>query len=232
MLCGHLIGGKSYPNYKYFFVFCIVSGVIMFLHKPDGKHHDNDESYVGLALVGFSLLMNGGMAGCQEKMRAMSRPTSLNLMLFLNSWSSCFALIAVVTSGEIRPFFAFCAKNPEILILIASILIVGGCGQLFTTTMVTSYGVVPCCIVLTIRKFFNVLFSVLCLGNKKLTMQQWIAAGLIFTSLFADAMLSGKSTKCDKSESESETNTQCVKEIIEKNKLVKSMNDKKISLPV
>lgn len=188
MIFGFWVGGKTYAIRKYFFVLLIVTGAIMFLYKPVTASLKGS-SHWGFVLVGISLLMNGCMAGVQEKMRSVVRPSPLNLMLFLNSWSSIFMIVLVLASGELKGFVTFCIEHPEIVVQISLILVVGGCGQLFTCTMITNYGVVPCCLVLTVRKFFNVLFSALYYGNA-LTLQQWLATALIFTSLLADSVLS------------------------------------------
>lgn len=189
MIFGSWVGGKSYALHKYIFVVLIVSGAIMFFYKPgpDSK----DESTLGYVLVGISLLMNGFTAGVQEKMRSQSRPTPLNLMFFMNSWSSAFLIVGVIVSNEFRGFVEFSTKHPEILVNIGAILIVGGFGQIFTCSMITSFGVVPCCIVLTVRKIFNVLFSVIYFGNA-LSTQQWVATAIIFAVLLLDTILSFK----------------------------------------
>jgi len=210
MIFGFWVGGKSYPIHKYFLVLLIVSGAIMFLYKPDQS--SPEESSLGYALVGVSLLMNGFTAGVQEKMRSIARPSPLNLMLFLNSWSSAFIIIAVLASGDFIGFFEFCRKHPDILIPISLILLVGGCGQFFTCTMITNYGVVPCCLVLTIRKFFNVAFSVLYFGNV-LSIRQWSATALIFASLLADTVLSFNFSKSDKSAVKNSKNIICLEQI-------------------
>lgn len=194
MIFGYWVGGKSYSIHKYIFVVLIVSGAILFLYKPD--HKSNNDSNIGYIFVGISLLMNGGTAGVQEKMRALSRPSSLNLMLFLNSWSSLFLIVGVAVSGELIGFIEFCRNHPDFLVHTGLILIVGGCGQFFTCTMITHYGVVPCCLVLTLRKFFNVLFSVLYYGNV-LAVHQWLATALIFTSVVGDVALSATFPRSD-----------------------------------
>lgn len=194
MLFGCCVGGKSYAWHKYLFVVLIVSGAIMFFYKPG--LNSKDESIIGYVLVGISLLMNGFTAGVQEKMRSHARPSPLNLMLFINSWSSAFLVGAVIVSNEFRGFIEFGTKHPDVLINIGAILIVGGFGQIFTCSMITSFGVVPCCIVLTVRKFFNVLFSVIYFGNA-LSSQQWVATALIFTTLLLDTFLSLKLKKAD-----------------------------------
>lgn len=194
MLFGCCVGGKSYAFHKYVFVMLIVCGAIMFFYKPE--FNSEDEPALGYILVGISLLMNGFTAGVQEKMRSVSRPSSLNLMLFINSWSSAFLIVGVIVSNEFRGFIEFSTKHPEILINIGAILIVGGFGQICTCSMITCYGVVPCCIVLTVRKFFNVLFSVLYFGNT-LSVQQWMATALIFTTLLLDTLFSLRLKKKD-----------------------------------
>lgn len=206
MIFGFWVGGKSYAIHKYIFVMFIVCGAVLFLYKPDQK--SNEESNLGYMLVGISLVMNGCTAGVQEKMRAVARPTSLNLMFYLNAWSSAFLIVGVMFSGELNGFIEFCQNHPEILIQIALILMVGGCGQFFTCTMITNYGVVPCCLVLTIRKFFNVLFSVLYFGNV-LSIRQWLATSLIFTSLLADAVLSVRCSKNNKTVAECSNRLDC-----------------------
>lgn len=194
MMFGFWVGGKTYALQKYILVLLIVSGAIMFLYKPD--QNSNEESNLGFILLGVSLLMNGFTAGVQEKMRSTARPTPLNLMLFLNSWSSCLVIVGVIASGELRGFVEFCTKHPETIWQILLILAVGGCGQFFTCTMITNYGVVPCCLVLTVRKFFNVLFSGLYYGNT-LSTRQWLATAVIFTSLLIDAIISSRCSKSD-----------------------------------
>lgn len=195
MFFGCVIGGKSYPLRKYLMVLLVVTGAIIFLYKPNIFESDNS-IVIGYALVGFSLLMNGCSAGVQEKMRSVARPTAMNLMLFINTWSSLFLIIAVIVSGEFPGFLTFCGNHQKMIGIIALACLVGGLGQIFTNSMITNFGVVPCCIVLTIRKFFNVLFSVLYYGHQ-LDIRQWLAIALIFTSLTADAVFSFKPGKND-----------------------------------
>lgn len=200
MIFGCLIGGKSYALRKYLMVSLVVTGAVIFLYKPN-LFTNEGSTIVGYILVGFSLLMNGCAAGVQEKMRSVARPTPLNLMFFINSWSSLFLIVGVAASGEFPGFLEFCRKFPVIIYRIAIICFVGGLGQLFTTTMITNFGVVPCCLVLTVRKFFNVLFSVLYYGHV-LNIRQWLAIILIFASLTADAILSFQPGKNDKNKTD------------------------------
>lgn len=203
MIFGCLVGGKTYAIRKYFLILAIASGAIMFVYKPDQIL--SKDSIVGLALVGVSLLMNGCMAGAQEKMRAVSRPTPLNLMLFLNTYGSILAIVGVIGSGEVKDFIEFCSTHPEILVQLGLIFSVGGLGQYFVCMIVTSFGVVPCSIVLMLRRFFNILFSILYFGHS-LSIRQWLATALIFASLMADLVVGLKFEKGDKNQRECKAN--------------------------
>jgi solute carrier family 35 (UDP-galactose transporter), member B1 len=187
MLGGFLVGGKSYASHKYFFVLLIVCGAIMFVYKAD--EGGSEDSNIGYALIAVSLLLNGGTAGVQEKMRSVKRPSALHLMLFMNMWSSIFLTVL--------RFIEFCSKHPEVLIQIGLVLAVGSCGQLFLSALIVNFGVVACCLVMTVRKFFSVLFSVLFYGNA-LSIRQGIATTIIFVSLLADALLSARLSRDDK----------------------------------
>jgi solute carrier family 35 (UDP-galactose transporter), member B1 len=195
MLGGFLVGGKSYASHKYFFVLLIVCGAIMFVYKAD--EGGSEDSNIGYALIAVSLLLNGGTAGVQEKMRSVKRPSALHLMLFMNMWSSIFLTFYVAVSGESLRFIEFCSKHPEVLIQIGLVLAVGSCGQLFLSALIVNFGVVACCLVMTVRKFFSVLFSVLFYGNA-LSIRQGIATTIIFVSLLADALLSARLSRDDK----------------------------------
>ena len=58
----------------------------------------------------------------------------------------------------------------------------GAIGQLFIFFTIRRFGSLVTTIVTTTRKFFNILLSVLWLGNPLLT-QQWMAVAMVFSGL-------------------------------------------------
>lgn len=61
MILGVLLGRKKYPLRKYFFVFLIVLGIILFMYKDQVKKSDGDSQGIGIGevLLLLSLTMDG-----------------------------------------------------------------------------------------------------------------------------------------------------------------------------
>lgn len=190
MILGVLIGRKSYSVQKYFFIFIIVVGVVLFMYKEGKINPNNENAGLGEILLFLSLSMDGLTGAIQERLRAASRPSAQHMMLSMNFWSSIILGFAILVTGEGREFLAFAAKHPELLTHLILLSLAGAFGQLFIFMMVSGYGPLPCSIVTTTRKFFTVLFSVLFFRNP-ISGRQWIGTALVFTGLFAD-MIYGK----------------------------------------
>ncbi|XP_068633275.1 solute carrier family 35 member B1 homolog [Battus philenor] len=195
MILGVLIGSKTYPVKKYFFVFLIVVGVALFMYKDHEKNISKDSQGIGVGeiLLLLSLTMDGLTGAVQERIKSESSPTAYAMMLNTNWWSTIISLIGVLVTGEIFKFITFVAQYPEMLLYLSGFVLMGALGQLFIFYMVAEFGPLPCSVVTTTRKFFTVLTSVIVFGNVLLT-RQWIGAILVFSGLFLDIIYSkGKS---------------------------------------
>ncbi|KAF7283476.1 hypothetical protein GWI33_000559 [Rhynchophorus ferrugineus] len=138
--------------------------------------------------------MDGLTGAVQERIRAESKPTGIQMMKVVNGWSTLFLLILIVLSGEIFKFVEFANKFPAVYYNIFALSIMSAIGQLFLYSMVSEFGPLVVSIVTTTRKFFTVLGSVIIFGNT-LTMTQWFGAVLVFSALFLDAYYAKKPTK-------------------------------------
>lgn len=191
MLLGVMIGRKSYTSMKYFIVLMIVIGVGLFIYKGRVSNEKVDEFSSGIYLIGFSLLMDGMTGAMQDRMRASVKPTSMHIMLYINAWSAGILITVMAVTGEGRDFIDFALRHPAIVWQMTALVVVGTVGQVFISIMISNFGSLPLSIVTTTRKFFTVFVSVLIFGNS-LTVQQWIATGIIFTALFLDACFGKK----------------------------------------
>jgi solute carrier family 35 (UDP-galactose transporter), member B1 len=199
LIIGVLLAHKRYTIQKYFFVLMIVVGVCVFVYnEKDSKKGAESNSYVGLVLIGISLLADGVLGAIEDRMRAATRPSALNFMFSLNLYGAVLLAVVSVAYGETRGFFEFVLKYPDVLWKIGSSALVGSCGQIFIFMMVSEFGPLPCSIVTTTRKLFTVLISVIFMGNP-LSGRQQIATVIVFAALFADAFL-GKKQLCGKPE--------------------------------
>lgn len=188
MIFGYLLGRKTYSLQKIVFVLLIVAGVILFIYKNKYDEKDGEDPLLGNSLIAISLLMDGFEGASQDRMRQASKPTALNLMYYLNFWSSGILLIGILAFGETSKFIDFVSRYPEILQFFGLSVLVGAVGQYFRSLLIADFGPLPFSIASTVRKFFSVLFSVVLFGNS-LSLRQICAAGLIFGVLFLDAIL-------------------------------------------
>lgn len=191
MILGAILAQKRYTIQKYFFVILIVVGVSLFIYKDKKAKPGEENSILGLVLVAMSLLADGVLGGIEDRVRAKTNPSALNIMFALNFWSSVMLLVAVFATKEIFHFYDFVEKYPEIIMRISVSTLVGSLGQIFIFLMIAGFGALPCSIATTTRKFFNVLISVFWFGNA-LSKRQWIATVIVFSALLADALFGKK----------------------------------------
>lgn len=218
MILGVLIAHKVYRPQKYIFVVFIIFGVIMFSFKPDHQTADNENILFGNALIGVSLLMDGILGALQDRMRFISKPSTLNLMLYMNAWSSLYLILPLIITREGIDFINFCLIHPQILIDLSIVVAVGTIGQFFVAQMISNFGALPLSLVMTVRKFMTVFLSVIIFGNE-LSILQWTATAIIFLSLIGDAMFQGKPSKSNENSQTTDVsdNSQTIEKDIKSN---------------
>ncbi|XP_022203580.1 solute carrier family 35 member B1 homolog [Nilaparvata lugens] len=188
MILGVLLGNKSYPAQKYFFVLLVVLGVALFMFK-DGKQSKDSESGFGFGevLLGLSLIMDGLTGAIQERMRAEYKTKSLHMMSSMNKWSVIFLGVCIIYTGELMEFISFVSRHQSVIWELITFSIASAQGQMFIFLMIEHFGPLPCSIVTTTRKLFTVLFSILLFGNV-ITSRQWLATFIVFSGLFLDTL--------------------------------------------
>lgn len=90
-------------------------------------------------------------------------------------------------SGVGRELLAFCARHPDASRDILLFCVCGAVGQLFIFFTIKRFGALVNTLICTTRKFFNILFSVLLVGNPLLP-TQWVAVALVFGGLIASSV--------------------------------------------
>nr|ACO11738.1 Solute carrier family 35 member B1 [Caligus rogercresseyi] len=199
MILGVLLGGKSYPLRKYFFILLVVIGISLFMYKDSGaaKGKSEDASAfslgIGELLLIFSLICDGLTGAIQERLKSNFRTSSTNMMTYMNLWSVVYSGALILYTGELGGFISFVGRHPDFLPQLLSFCLASALGQLFIYICVADFGPLPCSIITTTRKFFTVLGSVLFFGNA-LIGRQWLGTAFVFVGLILDGIF-GKSTK-------------------------------------
>lgn len=215
MILGFLIAGKRYSLRKVIFVLTIVFGVGLFIFKDQYEEKDGEDPLLGSALVLLSLVFEGLSAVFGDRMRAAAKPTSLNFMHNLFLWNAVYDLVGVIAFGEIPKFIEFVSRHPDIIKYFVTILCAGVIGQMFSTSMLVNFGALSWSLTVTIRKFFSVILSVIIYKNP-LSQRQWIAAVLIFGTLFVDSIWNRKVETAEKLETVKIADQTCISENEEK----------------
>ncbi|KAJ8951874.1 hypothetical protein NQ318_019850 [Aromia moschata] len=196
MILGVLLGRKSYAFRKYVFVFMIVIGIVMFMLKEKAATATAQESPLGVGelLLVLSLLMDGLTGAIQERIRAESKPSGLEMMYCGNVWSTLFLAVTILVTGEYAKFYEFARYYPFVIYNLLLLGVMSSIGQLFLYSMVSEFGPLVVSVVTTTRKFFTVLGSVIIFGNA-LSPRQWVGAVVVFAALFLDAFYSKSAPK-------------------------------------
>lgn len=194
MILGVFVLRKKYPLAKYLCVLLIVSGVALFLYKPNKSVTSTESAFgFGEILLLLSLTMDGLTGVAQDHMRSLFQTSANHMMLNINMWSTLVLGLGVLWTGEVWDFLSFTDRHPSIFWNILLFGITSALGQTFIFMTVVYFGPLTCSIVTTTRKFFTILGSVLLFGNVLNTMQ-WVGTILVFLGLGFDAKF-GKTPK-------------------------------------
>ncbi|KAG7256449.1 hypothetical protein CRUP_024529 [Coryphaenoides rupestris] len=117
MILGVTILRKKYPLAKYLCVLLIVSGVALFLYKPNkagGAAADDHLFGFGEILLLMSLTMDGLTGVAQDHMRTRFQTSAYHMMLNINLWSTLVLGIVVLWTGEIWEFLSFTERHSSL----------------------------------------------------------------------------------------------------------------------
>lgn len=194
MIFGILIAKKNYSLSKYVNMILITASITIFSldgmsHKSKNVEHENQ--MLGNILLVLSLFFDGITNGLQDKMNQdkHKKPTSDELMYYMNSWATIYLGIALVIQGEIFPAYKFFMEYKEafvdVILLAASMC----AGQFFIFWCISDFGNLVSTLLTTTRKFFTIILSVIWYGHK-ITPIQWGSVSIVFFSLLFDSYMS------------------------------------------
>nr|XP_012151550.1 PREDICTED: solute carrier family 35 member B1 isoform X2 [Megachile rotundata] len=127
MILGVLLGSKVYPVRKYFFVFLVVIGIVLFMYKdvsPSKKQAESQTGF-GVLLLLLSLTMDGLISAVQERMKAEHSTKSGHMMLNMNAgaFGQYFIFLTVTEFGPLP--CSIITTTRKFFTVLGSILIFG-----------------------------------------------------------------------------------------------------------
>jgi UDP-galactose transporter B1 len=191
MAGGIILGGKSYKPSEYLQVFLITLGVCVFNFGGKSKKGGGDSTY-GLALIGFSLVMDAVTGGLQDKVKKATKdsnpgnpnakPTMYESMMWTNVSGALVAAALAVPTGHLADGVSFCIRHTEVLTAMLIYSISSAVGQVFIYYTITQFNPLVLSTVTTTRKIFSTLYSVFRSGMS-LAQMQWGGIVLVFGGL-------------------------------------------------
>lgn len=193
MLMGTLLGGKRYDMVEYLCAMLIAGGISLFAAQGSQKVASKlaaPNAPLGYALCLANLLFDGYTNATQDEIHKRYKgTTALHTMCWMNFWCGLYYLVYLFGMTSIGPDMArFCLAHREALLDLLLFCLCGAIGQLFIFLSLRRFGSLVTTIITTTRKFFNILLSVLWLGNPLLP-QQWAAVGMVFTGLLVSSVV-------------------------------------------
>ncbi|CAG9313301.1 SLC35B1 [Blepharisma stoltei] len=191
----------KYEKNEYFSVAIITIGVFLFnmLNPKEGT----TDTIIGLIFIFLSLLMDGLNGFCAEKVKHEYKPSSLEMMRYVNFWSILITIVVLGFSsiGDEISLFAYIEKYPSIIFDILLFSLLSAIGQVFSFRAIKVFGVLTLHVITLTRKNLTVLLSIM-MFNHILNGYQWISLSLVFIGtgiIFYDNIRDeGKNKKFDK----------------------------------
>ena len=196
MLGGIVLGGKTYAFFQYVQVALITIGVTIFNFFGKKKKAGND-SALGLALIGFSLVMDAVTGGLQDKVKKRTKelnpgagekpvPTMHESMFWTNFSGVMVAFGLAVVTGHLTNGVAFCMRNPEVLRALIVYSLASAVGQNFIYYVITQFDPLVLTTVTTTRKIFTTVYSVFRNPANRLATVQWGGCALVFIGMLLE----------------------------------------------
>lgn len=182
MLMRIIINKKRYSWLEYACVFVITAGISVFMIFKVSNKAARDTSVFGLALLFISLALDGFTGPTQENIVAKHKPSTAQLMFYMNFISCCVLGVALVVTGELVPAVDFCRRYPGVLTVIFLLCVCASAGQKVILFTVVRFNSLTMTMITTTRKFFTILGSVI-LFNHHINGKQWCGVAMVFTGL-------------------------------------------------
>lgn len=187
-------GANSYSTAEWIGTGLITAGIVSFnlanAKQSKGGGDESEDSPIGLALLGFSLVMDGFLGACQtaikkKKSTAIRPPSAIELMLHINLWATLLLVPLAYRAGQIGAGISLLNSSSSTLYAIAGMNLSAAMGQVFIFLTIHHFSPLTCTTITTTRKFFTILLSVRNFGHA-FGWKRWRGVALVFVGLYLE----------------------------------------------
>jgi drug/metabolite transporter (DMT)-like permease len=157
-------------------------GILMFNFGGNSKHKEKATDTMGLILLFISMMADGFLPDFQAVIKSEYKPRPIEMFEHINKWVCILSSTYALCSGQLFYFINFAQKYPEIIADILGLAVLSTVGQMFVYRMIKQFKqhIVP--FVITTRKIFTVVISIV-LFNHPTTIMQICAIILVFLTV-------------------------------------------------
>lgn len=149
--------GRKYSAYEYIATMLTVISAVMF--GLGDVHSAPQFSWLGIAIVLFSLVADSVHSNSQETLLQEHKATLRETMVYSNMFSAVGCFLVCLFSGELYKALVFCQTYPSVYLIFTAQSILTYLGVLCFVTTIKRFGVVLATTVTTVRKIVTVLLS-------------------------------------------------------------------------
>lgn len=167
---------------KKIFVAAMVSiSIILYNFGGDQKQKQMATDPLGLALLFISLIADGFLPDFQAVIKSEYQPRPLEMFEHINKWVTILSLTYATISGNLTANYHFVQEFPQLGYDFLILSVLTTFGQIFVYRMIKQFKqhIVP--FVITTRKIFTVVLSIIIYGHST-TVFQIIGIILIFAT--------------------------------------------------
>ncbi len=193
VMVGRILTGVRYSPREYAHVLLITGGIAAFFYfeapkpgKAAAAAVAGGSSLIGLALLGFSLIMDAVTGPTQESVSRTYKPTVMTMTLWINVFPFVAMAAFIAFSGELAAALSFIRTYPAIATDLLVYCFLSAVGQSVIVWALFKFNSMTVTVVTTTRKFLTILASVVWFGNA-LAPLQWAAVVLVFLGIGADS---------------------------------------------
>jgi UDP-galactose transporter B1 len=195
MIAGLFVADKKLTTSEWISAILITGGITSFNLSRLSSKDQGDDTVYGIALLLFSLVMDGILATCQTMIKQSSSniyraPNALETMLWMNAYGVIFLTPLSYFSGQlsngirlVNGSFSIKEGDMSITTAMAILNVTAAVGQIFIFFTIQLFSPLMCTTITTTRKFITIILSVWNFGHR-FSMFQWTSISFVFCGIY------------------------------------------------
>lgn len=204
---------RRFAPHKYIVVAMVTAGISVFMgfgnEKPSKTSSNGEQGpygqLIGILYLVINLILDGAVNSTQDEVFVRYKVTGQQMMFWINLFCTLLStalgtlplphIPVLHPSSGLQSEFAnaigFIRTHPSVIVPLVQFSLTGALGQLFIFETLQHFGSLTLVMITLTRKMFTMVLSVV-LYDHKLTLGQWVGAGIVFGGISVEAWVKRK----------------------------------------